>query len=158
MLSRNFDLEACWHSLCDAIIECAGNTERRPSAVAITSQRQSLVFTDTEGHPIYAGPNTDVRAVFQGAALEFTEKYGRLLYDTTGHRPAFMMAAGKLAWAARHSTLSVLPSGSRPYPRGLAGLPADWTNRLRADPCGGKRTYRHQNARLGVRDVSTSST
>ena len=98
VLSRNFDLEACWHSLCDAIIECVGDTESRPSAVAITSQRQSLVFTDTEGHPIYAGPNTDVRAVFQGAALEFTEKYGRLLYDTTGHRPAFMMAAGKLAW------------------------------------------------------------
>ena len=96
--TKNFDLEACWHSLCDAIIECVSDTERRPSAVAITSQRQSLVFTDGRGDTIYAGPNTDVRAVFQGAALEFTEKHGRLLYDTTGHRPAFMMAAGKLAW------------------------------------------------------------
>ena len=94
--TKNFDLEACWQSLCDAIIECVGDTERRPSAVAITSQRQSLVLTDTEGHPIYAGPNTDVRAVFQGAALD--AQRGRLLYDTTGHRPAFMIAAGKLAW------------------------------------------------------------
>lgn len=95
-LSRSFDLEACWQSLCHAILECVGSGEHRPATAAITSQRQSLVFTDSEGCPIYAGPNTDIRAVFQGSALD--AQHGRLLYDTTGHRPAFMMVAGKLAW------------------------------------------------------------
>ena len=94
-LNRSFDLEACWQSLCGAILECVGEHGRRPKAVAITSQRQSLVFTDSEGRPVYAGPNTDIRAVFQGSALD--AQHGQLLYDTTGHRPAFMMAAGKLA-------------------------------------------------------------
>ena len=93
--SMGFDLEASWQSLCDAILECVGEPGRRPKAVAITSQRQSLVFTDSEGRPVYAGPNTDIRAVFQGSALD--AQHGQLLYDTTGHRPAFMMAAGKLA-------------------------------------------------------------
>ena len=94
--SMGFDLEASWQSLCDAILECVGEHGRRPKAVAITSQRQSLVFTDSEGLPVYAGPNTDIRAVFQGSALD--AQHGQLLYDTTGHRPAFMMTAGKLAW------------------------------------------------------------
>ena len=94
--SMGFDLEASWQSLCDAILECVGEPGRRPKAVAITSQRQSLVFTDSEGRPVYAGPNTDIRAVFQGSALD--AQHGQLLYDTTGHRPAFMMTAGKLAW------------------------------------------------------------
>ena len=99
-LSRSFDLEGSWHSLCDAIKECVGDVgaglKPVPVAVSITSQRQSLVFTDGGGRPIYAGPNTDIRAVFQGSALD--AQHGKLLYYTTGHRPAFMMAAGKLAW------------------------------------------------------------
>ena len=105
---RSFDLEACWQSLCDAILQCVGDSGRRPSAVAVTSQRQSLVFTDSELRPILAGPNTDIRAVFNGSALDF--HHGQLLYDTTGHRPAFMMAAGKLAWLrnVRPSTYSRL--------------------------------------------------
>ena len=96
MLERSFDLEACWQSLCGAISECTGNGRRQPLAVSITSQRQSLVFADSQGRPIHGGPNTDTRAVFQGSALD--AQHGRLLYDTTGHRPAFMTAAGKLAW------------------------------------------------------------
>lgn len=99
-LSRGFDLEGVWRSLCDAISECVGDVgaDLRPApvAVSITSQRQSLVFTDSKVRPLHSGPNTDVRGVFQGFALD--AQHGRLLYDTTGHRPAFMMAAGKLAW------------------------------------------------------------
>ncbi len=96
VLERSFDPEACWRSLCDAISECTGDGRYRPQAVSITSQRQSLVFADSQGGPLHAGPNTDTRAVFQGSALD--AQHGPLLYETTGHRPAFMMAAGKLAW------------------------------------------------------------
>ncbi|MCE2458631.1 MAG: FGGY-family carbohydrate kinase [Dehalococcoidia bacterium] len=93
---RSFDLEACWKLLCSAISECTSDGEHRPHSVSITSQRQSLVFVDSQGRPIHAGPNTDTRAVFQGSALD--AQHGALLYQTTGHRPTFMMAAGKLAW------------------------------------------------------------
>ncbi len=95
-LERSFDLDACWQSLCNAIRECTGDGRHRPQAIAITSQRQSLVFADSHCRPLHAGPNTDTRAIFQGSALD--AQHGRLLYDTTGHRPTFMMAAGKLAW------------------------------------------------------------
>ena len=94
-LARAFDLPGCWASLTDAareILEGGGT----PSAIAVTSQRQSLVFLDDAWHPLYAGPNTDLRAIFQGAALDI--EHGDAIYRTTGHRPAFMMASGKLAW------------------------------------------------------------
>ena len=94
--NRSFNLEDSWASLCGAIIECVGDCGNKIAAVAITSQRQSLVFMDSQGRPVQSGPNTDVRAVFEGSALDAL--HGQLLYDTTGHRPAFMMAAGKLAW------------------------------------------------------------
>ena len=98
-LAREFDTRACWTSLCDAIHECATG-QGRVAAVAITSQRQSIVFLDSDANALYAGPNTDLRAVFEGAALD--HDHGDLLYRTTGHRPAFMMAAGKLAWLKDH--------------------------------------------------------
>ena len=96
VLERRFDLEACWRSLCDAVRECTDGGRDRLQAVSITSQRQSPVFADSEVRPLHAGPNTDTCAVFQGSALD--AQHGRLLYQTTGHRPAFMMAAGKLVW------------------------------------------------------------
>lgn len=98
-LAREFDATACWTSLCEAIEECAAG-QGRIAAVAITSQRQSIVFLDSDSNVLYAGPNTDLRAVFEGAALD--HDHGDLLYSTTGHRPAFMMAAGKLAWLRDH--------------------------------------------------------
>ena len=98
-LAREFDTRACWTSLCDAIRECATG-QGRVAAVAITSQRQSIVFLDSDTNALYAGPNTDLRAVFEGAALD--HDHADLLYGATGHRPAFMMAAGKLAWLRDH--------------------------------------------------------
>ena len=94
-LARAFDLPKRWASIADAAREAA-TLGARPASIAITSQRQSLVFLDAGGRPLYTGPNTDLRAVFQGAALD--AEYGDAIYQTTGHRPAFMMASGKLAW------------------------------------------------------------
>ena len=94
-LAREFDTSACWTSLCDAIRECVAG-QGRIAAIAITSQRQSIVFLDSDANVLYAGPNTDLSALFAGVALD--DEHGDLLYRTTGHHPAFMMAAGKLAW------------------------------------------------------------
>ena len=101
-LARAFDPAACWRAIRDAIADCASATARadRISAVAVTSQRQSLVFADEDGETLYAAPNTDLRAVFEGAALD--SEHGDLLYQTTGHKPAFMMATGKLRRFADH--------------------------------------------------------
>ena len=92
-LARAFDTDACWQSALDVIGECVSGLEgsARVSAIAVTSQRQSLAFLDENGEPLYAGPNTDLRAVFEGAALD--AEHGPLLYRTTGHRPAFLMAS-----------------------------------------------------------------
>ena len=101
-IARAFDPDACWRSTREAIAECVSTqrTGDRISALAITSQRQSLVFLDARGRVVYAGPNTDLRAFFEGSALDF--EHGSLLYRATGHRPTFMMAAGKLTWFRHH--------------------------------------------------------
>ena len=99
--ARAFNPAACWRAILDAIADCAASaTERgyRISAVSATSQRQSLVFADEGGAALYAGPNTDLRAMFEGAALD--SEHGDTLYRATGHKPAFMMASGKLRWFA----------------------------------------------------------
>ena len=98
-LAREFDTRACWTSICDAIRECVEG-QGRVAVVAITSQRQSIVFLDSDANALYAGPNTDLSAIFAGVVLDYD--HGDLLYRTTGHRPAFMMAAGKLAWLKDH--------------------------------------------------------
>ena len=103
-LARAFDPDACWQSVEEAIRECVRYTARGRSsisAVAVTSQRQSLVFLDESGGVIYAGPNTDLRAVFEGFALDF--EHGHAISAETGGRPAFMTAPGKLAWFRDHS-------------------------------------------------------
>ncbi len=97
--ARAFDADACWRSAMEVMTEClAGlpDADRAILAVSVTSQRQSLVFLDNDLRVLYAGPNTDLRAIFEGFALD--ESHGELLYSTTGHRPAFMIAPGKLAW------------------------------------------------------------
>ena len=102
-LARAFDHDACWQSARDAIIECANAIPADCdgiSAVAITSQRQSLVFLDESGDSIYAGPNTDLRAVFEGFALH--SRHGDSIIAFTGGRPSFMTAIGKLAWFRDH--------------------------------------------------------
>lgn len=102
-LARAFDHDACWLSMEDAITECVSaiaDDHLSISAVAVTSQRQSLVFLDESGGVIYAGPNTDLRAIFEGFALD--SQYGHLIGVTTGDRPPFMTAPGKLAWFRDH--------------------------------------------------------
>ena len=51
---------------------------------------------DAAGQVVYAGPNADLRAVFQGAAID--EEMGDRVYRTTGHTPSFMLAPAKLEW------------------------------------------------------------
>ena len=86
-------------------------------SVGITSQRQGVVALDETGKEVYAGPNMDLRAVFEGAAMD--EIHGDVIYDTTGHLPSFFFTPAKLKWLRSHSP--------RRYNRIQSVLPlADW--------------------------------
>ena len=66
------------------------------ASIAITSQRQGVAFLDADGNTIYVGPNMDLRAVFEGAAMD--DEHAALVYQTTGHLPSFFFTAAKLRW------------------------------------------------------------
>ena len=62
-------------------------------AVGVTSQRHGLVLLDAVGNELYAGPNKDLRAAFQGGVVD--DVAGDDLWNLTGHGPGF------LTWWAR---------------------------------------------------------
>ena len=98
-MAREFDAEAVWGEFCSLIAGCMRDAKAEPNnvaAVAATSQRQGIVFLDTQGCELYAGPNTDLRAVFEGSAIDH-EMRGRV-YRTTGHTPSMLFAPAKLRW------------------------------------------------------------
>ena len=90
----------------DVIEECRGLARRALNeagaggdevlAVSVTSQRQGVVFIDELGDELYAGPNIDLRAVFQGAAID--DERTDEIYRTTGHLPSMLMAPARLQW------------------------------------------------------------
>ena len=67
------------------------------SAIGITGQRQGVVFLDSDGKELYCGPNIDLRAIFEGAAID--EEMGREVYAATGHTPSMLMAPARLRWS-----------------------------------------------------------
>ena len=102
-LAREFDPKAFWFIICQLIIETlssGGILPKQIAAVAVTSQRQGLVFLDKDGQELYAGPNLDLRAVFEGAAID--EEMGKRIKGITGHLPSFFFALAKLRWFQLH--------------------------------------------------------
>jgi autoinducer 2 (AI-2) kinase len=66
------------------------------AAIGVTSQRQGSVFLDREGKELYAGPNMDLRAIMEGAAID--EEMGAEVYRTTGHLPSLMFTLARTRW------------------------------------------------------------
>ena len=115
-LAREFDPDA----VLDALGQVAQQTLKEEgiragdiSAIGITSQRQGVVFLDREGREIYCGPNIDLRAIFEGAAMD--EELGGEIYDVTGHFPSLLLAPARLRWFRENrpliynETCTVLP-------------------------------------------------
>jgi autoinducer 2 (AI-2) kinase len=96
--AREFDHQAVWDRLCGLVGQVVDNASNRNNvaAISVTSQRQGVVFLDRQGGELYAGPNLDLRSVFEGAAID--DEYGERVYDITGHTPSFLFAAAKLKW------------------------------------------------------------
>ena len=104
-LAREWEPEALWRATCELIKEtvCASDITRGDiGSVAVTSQRQAVAFLDREGNTLYAGPNLDLRAFFEGAEID--DAYRDLVYRTTGHLPSFLFVPAKLKWYERHRT------------------------------------------------------
>lgn len=98
-MARAFDPQWLWEACCRAIGQSLADSP--PGAegiacVAVTSQRQGVVFLDAAGNEIYAGPNLDLRAVFEGAAMDETHRES--IYRVTGHLPSFLFTPAKLRW------------------------------------------------------------
>jgi len=97
--TREFDSAGVWkdvRAILGGALQEAGAGPDEVAAVTVTGQRQGVVFLANDGTEIYAGPNTDLRAIFEGLAIDHS--MGERVYQTTGHYPSFMMAPAKLHW------------------------------------------------------------
>ncbi len=96
---KEIDAEGLWRltaRLIQRAMREAGVRSRRIAAVAVTSQRQGIAVLDARGREIYAGPNSDARAFFEGQAID--EQHGEEVYRVTGHTPSLLLAPAKLRW------------------------------------------------------------
>ncbi|NQW16222.1 MAG: FGGY-family carbohydrate kinase [Chloroflexi bacterium] len=76
----------------------AGISPDQIAGCSITSQRQGLAVLDEHLSPLLISPNRDLRAIFQGAAID--ERIGDLVWDETAHLPSYLGAWAKLQWLA----------------------------------------------------------
>jgi sugar (pentulose or hexulose) kinase len=78
------------------LIGAGGAHRSRLAAITITGQREAVVFSDGEGHPLFASPNQDARAAGQGMAIDAARSAE--VYAVTGHLPSLLQIPAKLAW------------------------------------------------------------
>ena len=101
-LSRSFDAEALWSGIVDAARHALQDAGVRGdvSAIGVTTQRQGIGALNARGAELFLGPNLDLRALFEGMAVD--EEHAETVYRTTGRLPSFMFAPAKLLWRKRH--------------------------------------------------------
>ena len=100
---RELDTDAVWRAVTNAVREalaCAEVPPRTVLAVAVTSQRQGIALLDESGRTLYAGPNIDLRGVFQGTRLQ--KEHSEFIYAITGHLPPHLFAPARLLWFRDH--------------------------------------------------------
>ncbi len=98
-LTREFHPQAVLDSAATLVARTLAEAHITPSslaAIGITGQRHGLVCLDKQGHEIFVSPNVDLRAAFEGAALQ--EEFGDCLYEAAGQYPAMLLAPAKLRW------------------------------------------------------------
>ena len=98
-MGHEFQPEELWRTLCQVIREALTEAKIRPEhirGVSATSQREGAVFLDQKGRELYAGPNIDLRALFEGIAID--DEFGAEVYALCGHKPSLMFVPAKLHW------------------------------------------------------------
>ena len=94
-----FDAARAWNLAIEAATEAIRSskvTAASIKAVGVTSQRHGLVLLDDGGNELYAGPNKDLRAAFQGGVID--DLAGDDLWELTGHGPGFLTWWARLLW------------------------------------------------------------
>ncbi len=98
-MGKEFSPGKFWDIICLLIRESIKKADISPVdiiAVSSASQRQGVVFLDKKGHELYAGPNTDLRALMEGFAID--GECGDEVYRITGHKPSLIFVPAKLKW------------------------------------------------------------
>jgi autoinducer 2 (AI-2) kinase len=98
-MGKEFDPSEFWGFICKLIGEVIRRASVSPVdiiAVSSASQRQGVVFLDKDGKELYAGPNTDLRAIIEGFSIDGV--HGKEVYNITGHAPSLIMTPAKLHW------------------------------------------------------------
>ena len=98
-MGKEFDPEKFWGIICQLIAEAVKKATVAASdivAVSAASQRQGMVFLDKDGQELYAGPNTDIRAIVEGFSID--GQFGSEVYSITGHTPSLIFAPARLTW------------------------------------------------------------
>lgn len=102
-LGRSFDAETFWPAICaitrQALLE-AGVAASDVAAVGVTSQRLALLIVDGEGRALYAGPNSDVRALMEGLTID--GRAGERVYASSGKLPSLLLAPARVQWLRTH--------------------------------------------------------
>lgn len=88
-------------STAKAALSDSGLSAADITAIGVTSQRQGVVLLDLEGRPLYAGPNRDMRAVFEGAEIDSNPALD--VWELTGHGPGMLTAWARLKWFAANT-------------------------------------------------------
>ena len=94
-----FEAGRAWQLSVEAANEAIQESKVPTAAIkgiGVTSQRHGLVLLDGEGNELYAGPNKDQRAAFQGGVID--ELVGGDLWDLTGHGPGLLTWWARLLW------------------------------------------------------------
>jgi len=98
-MGKEFSPRKFWDIICRLIRESIKKADISPVdiiAVSSASQRQGAVFLDKKGHELYAGPNTDIRAIMEGFAID--GECGDEVYHITGHKPSLLFVPARLKW------------------------------------------------------------
>jgi sugar (pentulose or hexulose) kinase len=101
--AREFDAAETWSGigrLMQHVLSESSIASHDVAAIAVTGQRQAIAFLDEVGDALYIGPNLDLRAVFEGAAID--DELGDRVHSTTGHIPSFLFAPAKARWLREH--------------------------------------------------------
>ena len=121
--ARELNAIGVWESTARLIAECVGDGRveaGQVEAVTVTSQRQGVVFLDRDGGILYAGPNTDLRAVFGGAAID--EAMGGRVFEVTGRLPVLLVRGGQASMVQAAQTGWIRQDRAGGHAGGLASV------------------------------------
>lgn len=144
-LAQSFNHRLLRAKLLEVLGKAAADVDPRTvRSIAITAQRGAACFFDRSLRTIYAGPQTDVRAVFEGAAIDADHR--AFIYRVTGHLPSMLFLPAKLAWWEKHHPATAHKIAY------FAGLDA-WAG---LQLTGSLQDTRAGQAELGLIDISTT--